>query len=62
MIRFQPKFLHKKQCTTARLLLCLRKPPVAVKVIAEPGQTVKDGVPVTEVAALDKELTVTITV
>ena len=38
------------------------EPPVSVKVIAVPGQTVRDGVPVTEVGAVEVEFTVTIAV
>ena len=36
-----------------------RLPPVSVSVKAIPGQTVNEGVPVTEVGADDTELTVT---
>ena len=37
-------------------------PPVSVKVIAVPGQTVNEGVPVTKAAAEEVEFTATVTV
>ena len=38
------------------------EPPVSVKVMAVPGQTVRDGEPVTDIGAEEVELTVTIAV
>ena len=37
-------------------------PPVSVNVIAIPGQTVRDGFPVTDETAVDNELDITVTV
>ena len=38
------------------------KPPVSVNVIGVPGQTVRDGFPVTDETAVDNELAVTVAV
>ena len=38
------------------------EPPISVSVIGVPGQTVREGVPETEVGAEEVELTVTTTV
>ena len=37
-------------------------PPISVKVIAVPGQTVNEGLPVTEVGAVEFEFAVTVAV
>ena len=39
-----------------------KEPPVSVNVIAVPGQTVKEGFPVTEVGAVEFEFAVTVAV
>ena len=39
-----------------------KEPPVSAKVIAVPGQTVNEGLPVTEVGAVELEFTVTVAV